>query len=771
MNSSNAHVFQERDILVASDETARWRVVLKAPEDCWLYPMNDRLALPEWRNTHDVQAEVDAGELLIQEPEAVTLTAAEKARAAERFKKFAPILADPERPELRDAVLTTEGRVKAFNILKATTYVSLTRKIFMSTVRKWWSGGQTDDCLNDDYGKCGRIGVDIENLEDVPLADAKRHFVKKALEIERSRRPTRKHLHDHTVSGMPRQRLAPTSPPGVIVDRLVLRVFHEYYKWKRKERGRSVKDAYDRLCKEVLVDDNADGSKRPIAARAHPKYRVFEDWHYALVPYSERRKAKVGDKNYSKNEREETGNERSKARRVGVKASGDATIWNIAIVTRLHGRRIIGPPVVFRIRCKRSGMLLGIAVSLVSASWTVAAAAIANCLEDKVAFCAKYGITIKSEDWPVKGLPAEFEFDRGETDNGHPEPFAAKTGVRLRNLQGGRPDMKPGVESDFNTLQIRLNGKTPAASVKDWEHKQHAAWKLEAELDIHQFMKTLLLHELDRMKQRRANVVLPSKMVAMGMTSSPLNFWRYSVLEESGGLSRWSLDEVQFLLMRRSRGTITEHGVDFKGCIYLNAQLKDDDAFAMPKRHGRKQVTIAYDERLVDKVFITHIRDVELPTPYECQLNDQLDHQLDYFGRCFAEVHELRDKQARNNEDARQEEFDSTRRTVTEHEETVAEAVADTQGAPYRGSKAQQKRDLPAQRRAEGHRTEAEAAFRPNLGGGSTPDATREATPGPVVPDQPKPQAPVAPPKPALTAPRRLVKNYLDRVNSLSEQN
>ena len=147
MNSSNAHVFQERDILVASDETARWRVVLKAPEDCWLYPMNDRLALPEWRNTHDVQAEVDAGELLIQEPEAVTLTAAEKARAAERFKKFAPILADPERPELRDAVLTTEGRVKAFNILKATTYVSLTRKIFMSTVRKWWSGGQTDDCL------------------------------------------------------------------------------------------------------------------------------------------------------------------------------------------------------------------------------------------------------------------------------------------------------------------------------------------------------------------------------------------------------------------------------------------------------------------------------------------------------------------------------------------------------------------------------------------------------------------------------------------------
>ncbi|MDG0853702.1 Mu transposase C-terminal domain-containing protein [Roseateles puraquae] len=426
---------------------------------------------------------------------------------------------------------------------------------------------------------------------------------------------------------------------------------------------------------------------------------------------------------------------------------------------------------VFRIRCKRSGMLLGIAVSLVSASWTVAAAAIANCVEDKVAFCAKYGITIKPEDWPVRGLPAEFEFDRGETNNSHPEPFTAKTGIRVRNLQGSRPDMKPGVESDFNTLQIRLNGKTPAASVKDWEHKQHAAWKLEAELDVHQFMKTLLLHELDRMKKRRDNVVLPSKMVAMGMTSSPLNFWRYSVLEESGGLSRWSLDEVQFLLMRRCHGTITEHGVDFKGCIYLNAQLEADDAFAMTKRHGRKQVTIAYDERLVDKVFITHIRNVELPTPYECQLNDKLDHQLDYFGRCFAEVNELRDRQAINNEEARQEEFDSTRRTVTEHEETVAEAVADTQGAPYRGSKAQQKRDLPAQRRAEGHRTEAEAAFRPNLGGASTPDATREAKPGPVVPDQPKAQAPVAPPKPALTSPRRLVNSYLDRVKSLSEQN
>ena len=175
-----------------------------------------------------------------------------------------------------------------------------------------------------------------------------------------------------------------------------------------------------------------------------PSLSVFVYWFKRMTTYRERRVAIGGEHNFELNERDLLGQGVSKAYAAGSVGELDATVWNVDIVSELPGAASVGPPIVFRIRDKDTGELLGISVSLESASWMSAATAIANCLEDKVKFCKRFDIDIARDDWLVRGLPATITADCGETHNHKPNRFINKTSTNLKNLQAARGDLKPG---------------------------------------------------------------------------------------------------------------------------------------------------------------------------------------------------------------------------------------------------------------------------------------------------------------------------------------
>lgn len=738
MSAEPALSYQVRDILVDREESRRLRVLTKMPDRTWLFDLTDRLAWPYWVHTAELTVEIKEQHYKKSRSERRAGSAGKKAsaRAAEKHAKFAPVLNDVVK------LFTPRGRGDAFATLRK-AYPKLTRRTFDHAIREWFAGGMTQQAFAPDWHQCGVKAIDITNLATIEFAEAKAHALRVACSVDLIASPAPEALPDSTVEGFPRSRAAPVLPTRYPIDRMTLRVFLYFYEWKLAKSGRSLNDAKIEMHNNVFSIEGADGTLRVLPEGQLPTDRQFTYWFYVLIHHKARRIAVKGEHEFNLTEREMLGDEISKTVFAGSIASGDATIWNISIVSRFAGRRVVGCPVVFRIRCKRTGKLLGIAVTLDSASWIGMAAAIANCLEDKVAFCAKLGLTIKDSDWPARGLPGTLEMDRGETDNHHPEPFIRVTGTTITNLKGARPELKPGVESDWRTLEVRLNGKTPSALIETWEKAQGSTWKLEGSLDIDQFTRLLVIHELDRMKKPRDDVHLDDKMIAAGVVRSPLSMWNYSLEFEGGGLRTFDEDEVKYSLLQRDAGSITEHGVMFRGCFYVADELSEAHAFSAARVLGRKKVGLAFDPRLVSYIYLERIGTEELDEPIVCRLNLKLEHQRAYVGKCFAEVRELQAQDSLNAPIQADEHHRSESETVRAHKELVHEAETQTAGASIGGrSKAQQLRDIPGDRIDERNADAPTRAFTPfvespaKAAGGEAPKAQAALVPppGPPVP-------------------------------------
>lgn len=742
--------YQRRDILASADGSVHWRVILKRATHTYLFPLDDPKAFPEARFTVDLQQQIKAGDVLVHSPTfnqpSDALTTNQSRHAKEKYAKFLPILGFRERPKL----LSQVGRASAYKELKK-TYTTLTQKTFLKALREFWSGGETEDAFRTQWSNCGGKPIDVNQLDKEDLPAAKKHVV--ALAIAASKRVLEplEVLPDCTIDGRPRQRNAPARPTAFRVDRKTLRVFKHYYDWKLKERKPSLAAARIKMLTEVFVMPAANGGKQRIPERALPELHVFQVWFYKLYDYETRRRSAVGDIEFNQNERPVTGDERSTAGAGGELGSGDATIWNAGIRSRLPGRHAIGCPVVFRIRCVRTGMLLGISISLEAASWNLAAAAIANCLEDKVAYCKRYGIDIAPEEWPIKGLPGELKFDRGETYNFKASAFERATDVAVTNLRGQAPDAKGGSESDFRTLQVQLTGLTPGHLTSTWAKAQNSEWKLKGDHDLDQFMQKLLRHELARMKKPRADMELPAQMVANGGTTSPLDFWNYSIAHEGGGLSSFELDEVKLCLMSEGAAMQTEGGITFRGCVYLSDELHRLYPYSKARRLGRKDLRIKFDERLVDQIYVVALGEDELESPVICGLSHKLEHQSSYFGKCFKEIDLKRRGQAINTAKAQPNTHASAMDTYDADMQINSEAKADTAQAPTQGSKASQLRAM------KGHRQQDSFAHAPKdafvLSGGTATHAPQAPPASP--PSTARSATSTAPPIPAvlLTSP------------------
>lgn len=702
--------YQERDILTDRAETDMLRVVLRDPDRTWLFDMNEANAWPYKVRTDELDKQVLEGDFKVMSARpGRPLGNAARTIALSKHALFKLGFSDVR------LLLTPHGRGVCFQKVKL-GYPKLTRRVFDRAVRQWLAGGRTPLALAPRLDT-GTAKIDTSNLESIPYTEAVRHVQARSQEIDPGECTLPERTPGHVKNGKPRQRLAAQLPTLYRVDRMTLRVFDHFYRWKLREIGRSLRQAYEEMCTTVYVGTDQTGANFDFDLRQIPSQHTFEHWYFQLVDHATRRKGTRGDLNYVQNEREELGDEVSKSLVAGLIASGDATIWNISIRSRLAGRRVVGCPVVFRIRCKDTGMPLGIAVSLEAASWIGMATAIMNCLEDKVELCKKYGIDIRPEDWPICGLPAVLEVDRGETDNHHPTAFIQSTGVEVKNLQGKRPDLKGGVESDWRTLQVRLNGITPGVLIETWEKQENTNWKLNGEMDIDQFTALLIEHELARIKIIREEVHLSDDMVAAGVVRTPLSMWNHHIATKGGGLmGAFDKDEVSLSLLPRKQATITETGIYFEGCYYLCQELIAEHAFSRARKHGHSKVEVAFDPRLADCIFLVALRGNQLRAPYICRLSMKLKHQQTYIGKCFAEIRELQHQDAHNAAQYAPTEHAVNLQVHRRHKELIAVATQRTQAeAATTESASTQLRALPSNRKFERFDHSPDQALTPRL--------------------------------------------------------
>ncbi|MAD74490.1 MAG: hypothetical protein CML20_06835 [Rheinheimera sp.] len=325
-------------------------------------------------------------------------------------------------------------------------------------LRRYWQRGMTPDALAPDYSKCGAPGQDrvgTQKLgskrttspgEGVPITEEVANFFRLAIE------------GFYLVKGDVDLKAARTKANGFL------------------------KSKYPKIKKEDLPTER--------------QFRYFYNKHYAkpLVV-----KARTPSIQYAKDVLPSHSTSATNNFGPGARYEIDATIADLHLVSEYDPDRIVGRPIVYKVKDVFSRMTVGLYVGLENPSWATASIALAHAFCDKVEYCRKFGIEIIESDWPSIGTPATITADRGELLGKHGDILVNRFGITLSNTRAYRGDDKGIVEKSFHMMHVEIlpyvEGKVEPVNGKKKAGKRT---ELSANLTLYDFTKMVIISEINR---------------------------------------------------------------------------------------------------------------------------------------------------------------------------------------------------------------------------------------------------------------------------------
>jgi hypothetical protein len=244
-----------------------------------------------------------------------------------------------------------------------------------------------------------------------------------------------------------------------------------------------------------------------------------------------------------------------------------------------------------------------LAVTLEGPSWEGARLALECAFTNKVAFCAKFGVNITEDDWPVEGKCDALLGDNGEIKGYNANSLVDSLGTRVINAAARRPDWKGIVERMFRTINNLFIEWQPGA-VRPRREMKGKDYRLDAKLDLNQFRRMMIkcaLHynNSHRLKKfRKDEFMIPKKVEPI-----PIKLWNYGMGLRSGGLRSESEDVIRKTLMPRDKASTTPFGISYKGLYYTCDMAMQEQLFIRKKGRRTTHFDIA-TEPLVDNIHL-----------------------------------------------------------------------------------------------------------------------------------------------------------------------
>lgn len=261
-----------------------------------------------------------------------------------------------------------------------------------------------------------------------------------------------------------------------------------YYSAKRP----SLRSVYDCMLLEHFAD--ADGK----LLDGYPSWHSFRQYYYrhALHKGSRKQISREGLSDYQRNHRMLFGSSWDWKSQLGSYQM-DMTLGDVHLVSHLDPHTVIGRPNLYLAVDTLTGLIAGFYAGMECGEQAVLYC-LANAAQDKVKFCAKYGITITADQWCSAGLPKEIITDRGKEFCGaRIDAFCERYGVERESLPPFRPDQKSLVEKSFGLIQ---NSYAPALRGKgmiepDAQERWATDYRSQAMLTMTDYIK-LLIHTI-----------------------------------------------------------------------------------------------------------------------------------------------------------------------------------------------------------------------------------------------------------------------------------
>ncbi len=449
---------------------------------------------------------------------ATTPTGASKKKAEERYEKIKPFLSD------NDIIFDEKKRSDTLNKLcSGNQSMRMSLQRILST---WWKKGQSIGALIPEYGK--NVGV--------------KHNCK--IKAGRSSQSTKD--------------VVPLND--------------------------EIRNIFDEVCRKYLLV----GNKRVSLSDAHkhamniflehhpektisqaPTFYQFKHYYYSHFNQLERTKGRNSKIHYEKDIRGLHGSVYDIARGPGHIVEIDSTPLDIFIVRESDRSKVISTrPTMYVVTDVYSGMILGVSASLEPAQYSSAADALYISMTDKRELCAKYGIELKTGEWPCKGIPEIVIADNAELASEQIERFTSIYGVSISNSVSYRADQKSMVERSHSLIMDKIKEFITAYPTGMTLRKEGCIDNRDkAELTLTECNRMIILSAL--CANQRIKEKLPEDYPAE-KDPVPLELWNFGISHGKSHLRiENNYEHLQLSLLKRLKVIFTKESIKAEGIHWI----------------------------------------------------------------------------------------------------------------------------------------------------------------------------------------------------------
>lgn len=394
----------------------------------------------------------------------------------------------------------------------------------------------------------------------------------------------------------------------------------------RMARGRfSLRNAYRRFtdveCVEAVEDpDTGQLSYVRLAEYEEfpePSYAQFKWWYDREKRRHETGRRIKGDALWEKDNRITVGSSAAETWGPGSRFQIDATIMEIALLSRHRRGDIIGKPVLYVVIDVWSRLVVGFYVGVTNASWAGAAMALANCTAPKAELLRKYGYDPDKHWWEVHHMCAALLSDGGELKSHRGDVLVSEYNCTIETAAPYRGDWKGVVEKRFDLTNVRIGSYVPGMLDTTYRGRGAEDYRFSARLTLDDLTEILLglfleynnTHELKGLD-------VDADVAAAGVPKIPAHLWRYGC-DTRGEPRSYDHNGLRFAMMESAAASATPSGILFRGRTYSCPELLASGLLLETKR-GRIAVRISWDDRIVGVVYW---HDTTSPTGYRvCRL-------------------------------------------------------------------------------------------------------------------------------------------------------
>lgn len=447
-----------------------------------------------WKETHKIYAVLVEDSPTLQLSDNNLLDSADKKRKAQverdlrlRDQRYEVVKTVLHPGEGRNGILTANEALSdpgglSAGISRATKIHHVTRTTARHVVHLFWSGGSQLNALMPRYDRCGLRG----------------HSKKSQKKLGRPSRLFK--------AGM-------TTNPGFVLDDRAKRCIAWGYALVNRER--TLRDAYLLMSSRywanhsIAPDGKVVATLRPEDFR--PTFAQFLYWGRKLVKKAVR-EVLLGPLKYRQATQARGGSAQDQVCMVGQIGQFDGTSTDLYLCSLSSRLKKLPSMTRSILKDVRSDLIVGIYTGWDAPSPTTALKALLNAVDDKVSFCARFGITITADEWP-SFLPRTILADNGELKGSTPSEAERQFGFGIEYAPAHRGDRKGSVESQHHTDHKKLDHKLPGNTKGKQRERGEQYPVVNALWNYYEYMQELIRHVLDHNNVEEVPDLAPVEML------------------------------------------------------------------------------------------------------------------------------------------------------------------------------------------------------------------------------------------------------------------